>query len=91
MINQWLDDHLLSYTFVAENIFEITNVGKFLVVREKDVVFDERFALNLDDDEFEEEVDFYCYKFGESYFYIHIFPCLYQPWNADYGYSPFVR
>lgn len=70
MINQWLENHLLNYTFIEENIFEISNIGKFLVVREKDIVFDERFVLNLDDDEFEEEVDFYCYKFGESFFYI---------------------
>lgn len=72
-INQWLNENLFEHKFYSENIFEISNLGKFYNLPERDVMIDERLILQLEDEEHEllktEKIDFISYKFGDNYYY----------------------
>jgi len=69
MIKNWIEDNLLDVQWIDDNVFEIINIGRFLVVSEKDIVFDQEMDLILDHGEESIDIDFYCFKFGEQYYY----------------------
>lgn len=68
-IQEWLDSNFINYSFENENIFSVPEVGRFLAVRDKDKILEEGLTLILDEDEQDVEVDFYCFKFGENFYY----------------------
>jgi DNA polymerase-3 subunit alpha len=73
MMKKWLNENLFEHKFYSENIFEISNLGKFYNLPERDVMIDERLILQLEDEEHEllktEKIDFISYKFGDNYYY----------------------
>lgn len=70
-IKDWIKENNLNVKFLKPNVFEIENVGKFLVASEQEFTFDERLILNLTDEEIDliEEVDYIAFKFGSFWFY----------------------
>lgn len=73
-LNRWIKDNHLSVKFITDNILEVEEFGKFLIVSEKELTFDDRFILCLSDDEIEvldTDVDYLLFKFGSFWFYHH--------------------
>lgn len=68
-IFDWLLQNAIVYEQHSPIDFTIPSVGHFLVISEKDKVFNESFDLELDDQEREVDIDFYCYKFGNQWYY----------------------
>lgn len=75
-IKKWLQENSLDATFIKDNIFEIKDFGKFLVISEKDETFfqnEESLILSLSDEEIDliDEIEYFAYKFGSFWFYQH--------------------
>lgn len=66
---EWLEHNSIKYSEIADNIFDIEGIGIFLEVREKDIMIEEGMSLVLDEDEEDLDVDFYCFRFGDNYYY----------------------
>ena len=70
MLSDWLDSNNIPYDFVGGNIFCVPGMGNFLFVEEKENFFDERLKIQLSPEEASiSGVDYYCFKFGEWYYY----------------------
>lgn len=72
-IQDWIDDNFLDVKWVKDNIFEIENVGKFLVISDKRQVFNDQFNIVLDDDELDlfDEFDNFTFQFGSRWYYFN--------------------
>jgi len=81
--NRQLTDHLnklfIDCKFLAENVFEIDGVGKFIFIESKSgKLVVENFTLNLSEEEFdlvadeELNLNYYCFLFGNSLYYSEI-------------------
>lgn len=72
-IKEWISNNLLDVIWCTDNLFEIPEFGTFLLIREKEKMFNEDFLPCLDDDEIDlwNEYDYFCYKFGEKFYYYH--------------------
>lgn len=82
-IVDWLEENSLNYSFVEEfpdKIFEIKDVGYFLIIEPKQVqieeeiqshLFDQSFHLILDDIEqtLADIVQFFAFKFGGNWYF----------------------
>lgn len=73
-LNNWLTSNLLDFEIQDqfENIvFNIKDIGSFLFLErsEETLLFDDNFELILDDSEIELTVDFYCFYFGDNFYY----------------------
>lgn len=73
-LENWIKDNHLSVEFLADNIIEVKEFGKMVVVSEKEQTLDERFVLNLTDQEIallDTDIDYLLFKFGDFWFYHH--------------------
>lgn len=73
-LENWIKDNNLSVEFLADNIVEVKGFGKMVVISEKEQTFDERFVLNLNDQEIsllDTDVDYLLFQFGDFWFYHH--------------------
>ena len=73
-LKKWIKDNNLTVDVLSDNIIEIKDFGKFLIVSEKEFTFDERYILHLTDDEIDvlsTDVEYLLFKFGSFWFYHH--------------------
>ena len=70
-LREWIKNNRLKVEFLDSRYLEIDGAGKFYVVKEKEVLFDEEFDLILDEEEFEYAtgVDYLVFLFGGRYYY----------------------
>lgn len=68
-ITNWLIENSIPHNIINDNLFSIKSIGNFLLVRDKDEIFNSDMCIILDDDEEDVECDFYCFLFGDSYYY----------------------
>lgn len=72
---EWIEDNHLSANFESNNILTLKGFeGKFLVVEEKELTFDDRFILNLYDHEIDlldTDIEYLLFRFGSFWFYHH--------------------
>jgi hypothetical protein len=75
-LTEHLESNWLDYEMIEPNlIFTIKDVGIFLVIQpKKDLLFDEKFRLILDDTESElaDSVDFFAFQFGGKWYYYSV-------------------
>lgn len=65
----WLNNNLIKHSVVNENLVEISGMGSFLLISEKERILDDEMNLILSKEEEGCDVDFYAFKWGENYYY----------------------
>lgn len=66
---EWLENHSLIYELLTPKIYRIPSFGVFGIVQDKDLMFNNSFDLILDDEEYDLDVEFYCFQFGNNWYY----------------------
>jgi DNA polymerase III subunit alpha len=68
-LQDWINLHKLKVEFESLKLLSIKDVGSFLVVSDKEKVFDDRLHLILDSNEQLYNVDYYLFEFGGKWYY----------------------
>lgn len=69
LLKKWLVDNNINYRSIDQSFFLVQDVGTFYIVKEKDVMFNDSFDLLLEEDEYEVSADYYCFYFGNNWYY----------------------
>ena len=74
-LNDWIKENWLDVDIIEPDLlFNIKDVGLFLVIKAKDgLLFDDSFSLILDDLESDlaDSVDYFAFCFGNQWYYYH--------------------
>jgi len=69
-LQQYLSDNLIDFKVESNSIVNINDLGLFLFIEPKnDIIILPSFELNLSEEEKNIDVDFYCFQFGENFYY----------------------
>lgn len=69
-LEEYLLKNSIKFIFESNSIVTIENFGTFLIIEPKgNVLITSSFNLNLSEEEINAEVDYYCFRFGEGFYY----------------------
>lgn len=73
-LSNWIQEKNLNCLKVSDNVFEIQDFGKFLLIQPKeDLLIGEEFDLLLSEEEYEivdkDQIKYFLFEFGDRYYY----------------------